>query len=135
MSIKIYYFSKFIKLKDLHIKTEAENKDKKYRNLISTLLKWSKQSYFTKLFQDNIKNLKNTWKVIKSVISNQTSPNAITDNHPLLTDSILVIQKRNFLFSFHQQIVIHFLFHFQIVTTFQRYIESTDFSLQSITFD
>ena len=118
MSITNYYFSKFSKLKDHHIKTEAENKDKKYRNLISALLKWSKQSYFTKLFQDNIKDLKNTWKVIKRVISNQTSPNAITDNHPLLTNSILVIQKRKFLFSFHQQIVIHFLFHLQIVTTF-----------------
>ena len=30
------------------------------RDLISTLLRQSKQSYFTNFFQDNVKNLKNT---------------------------------------------------------------------------
>ena len=29
----------------------------------------SKQNYFTKYFESNIKNLKNTWKRIKNVIS------------------------------------------------------------------
>ena len=38
----------------------AQNKNKKYRNLISTQLKKSKQSYFTIFFfQENIKELKN----------------------------------------------------------------------------
>ena len=30
-------------------------------------MKYSKQNYFTKYFESNIKNLKNTWKGIKSI--------------------------------------------------------------------
>ena len=45
-----------------HIRTEAQNKNKQYRNLLSKILKQSKQSYFTNFFQDNFINLKNTWK-------------------------------------------------------------------------
>ena len=41
---------------------------KQYRNLISTLLKRSKCLYFTKFFNDNPNNLKNTWKSIKNLI-------------------------------------------------------------------
>ena len=44
-------------------------KYKQYRNLISTLLKRSKRLYFTKFFNDNLNNLKNTWKGIKNLIS------------------------------------------------------------------
>ena len=32
-------------------------------------MKKSKQSYFRKYFEYNIKNLKNTWKGIKSIVS------------------------------------------------------------------
>ena len=41
----------------------------KYWNLISTLFKRSSHSYFTKFFQEHIKDFKNAWKVIKSFIS------------------------------------------------------------------
>ena len=44
-------------------------KYKQYKNLISTLLKRSKRLYFTKFFNDNLNNLKNTWKGIKNLIS------------------------------------------------------------------
>ena len=47
-------------------------KYKQYRNLISTLLKRSKRLYFTKFFNDNLNNLKNTWKGIKNLISFKT---------------------------------------------------------------
>ena len=40
-----------------------------YSNLSSTLLKESKRSYFTKLFQNNTNNFKNIWKVMKKLIS------------------------------------------------------------------
>lgn len=49
-----------MKLKDSHTQSETQNKYKQYRDLISTLLRQSKQSYFTNFFQDNVKNLKNT---------------------------------------------------------------------------
>ena len=45
--------------------TKIINKYKKYknhRNLISTLLKRSKQNYYEKYFEPNLNNSKNTWK-------------------------------------------------------------------------
>ena len=69
------------KKNEIHIKYEQ------YKNLISTLLKRSKLSYFTKFFNDNLKNLKNTWKGIKNLISiinyifsNTLIKNTISDN-------------------------------------------------------
>ena len=60
--------SKLIKLKDANLKNEVRFKFKEYRNLLSTLLKRSKQSYFTNYFQTDINDLKNTWKGIKKRI-------------------------------------------------------------------
>ena len=37
--------------------------------MLSTLMQKSKQNYFTKFFENNLKDLKNTWKGIKSIIS------------------------------------------------------------------
>ena len=45
---------------------------KKYRNLLSTLMKKSKQAYYDKYFERNWNNIKNTWKGIKSLISLKT---------------------------------------------------------------
>ena len=55
-----YLLSKFIKLKDAALKSEAHFKHKQYRKLISTLLKRSKHSNFKTYFQTNINDLKNT---------------------------------------------------------------------------
>ena len=41
---------------------------KQNRNVLSTLLKRSKHSYFSKFFESNWNNIKNTWKRIKSLI-------------------------------------------------------------------
>ena len=43
-----------------HIQEELDQKYKNYKNIIATLMKKSKQNYFTKYFESNIKNLKNT---------------------------------------------------------------------------
>ena len=43
--------------------------------MISTLLKQSKKIYNNKYFKDNISNMKNTWKGIKSIISLQKATN------------------------------------------------------------
>ena len=40
--------------------------------MLSILLKKSKQNYFTRFFENNLKNLKNTWKGIKSIISKKS---------------------------------------------------------------
>ena len=56
---------KYVNKKDPHIKEELHQKYKNYRNIIATLMKKSKQNYFTKHFESNIKNRKNIWKAIK----------------------------------------------------------------------
>ena len=73
ISIKNKLFSDYINKKDLSQKTELHIKYKSYRNMLSTLMKKSKQNYFTKLFENILKNIKNTWKGIKSMISMKSS--------------------------------------------------------------
>ena len=69
ISIKNHLLTKYIKLKDVTLKNEAQIKYKQYRNLLSTLMKESKKSYFTNYFQNNLNHLKSTWKGIKNLIS------------------------------------------------------------------
>ena len=52
-------------------------KYKKYRNLLSTLMKKSKQAYYDKYFERNWNNIKNTWKAIKSLISLKTEASRV----------------------------------------------------------
>ena len=60
ISIKNSLFVKFIKSNDINQRNEMHIKYKQYRNLILTLLKRSKCLHFTKFFNDNLNNLKNT---------------------------------------------------------------------------
>ena len=76
ISIKISLFAKFIKSNEFNQKNEIHIKCKQYGILISTLLKRSKRSHFTKFFTDNLNNLKNTWKGIKNLISLKTVLNS-----------------------------------------------------------
>ena len=55
----------FINKKDPVLKEEFHTKYKIYRNLLSTLMKKSKQVYYEKYFERNWNNIKNTWKGIK----------------------------------------------------------------------
>ena len=91
------------------IKEELHQKYKNYRNIISTrnivstLMKKSKQNYFTKYFESNIENLKNTWKGIKSIISLKhsasRSPNLLNFNNVLTSDSLEIANMFNNYFS------------------------------------
>ena len=63
-----HLLTKYIKLKDASLKTEAQIKYKQYRNLLSTLMKVSKRSYFINYFQNNLNDLKSTWKDINKII-------------------------------------------------------------------
>ena len=53
-----------------------------YRNLLSTFLKKSKEKYFTNFFNENIKDIKKTWKGIKTLVSMKQKNN---DTSSLIT--------------------------------------------------
>ena len=59
---------KSINKNDPQIKAKNNEQYKKYRNLLSALLKESKQIYYTKYFGSNWNNI-NFWKGIKTIIS------------------------------------------------------------------
>ena len=72
ISVKNKLLTKFINKKDPVLKEEFHTKYKKYRNLLSTVMKKSKQAYYDKCFERNWNNIKNTWKRIKSLFSLKT---------------------------------------------------------------
>ena len=80
---KIKLFNKFIKCGDSN-KKNFHQEYNTYRNGLSTLLKQSKKIYYNNHFRNNINNIKNTWKGIKSTISLNTkeseSPKIILNN-------------------------------------------------------
>ena len=75
ISIKNHLLAKYITLKDVTLKNEAQIKSKQYRTLLSTLMQESKKSYFTNYFQNNLNDLKHIWKGIKNLISIKELPN------------------------------------------------------------
>ena len=72
ISVKNKLIRKSINKKDAVLKEEFHTNYKKYRNLLSTLVKKSKQAYYEKYFERNWNNIKNTWKGVKSLISLKT---------------------------------------------------------------
>ena len=92
--LKNSVFKKYINKKDPHIKEELHEKYKNYGNVIATLMKKSKQNYFTNYFESNIKNLQNTWKEIKSIISLKnsasSSPSLLNFSNELTSDPLKI---------------------------------------------
>ena len=72
MFVKNKLLTNFVNKKDPILKEEFHTHYKKYRNLLSTLMKGSQQAYYVKYFEKNWNNIKNTWKGIKSLISLKT---------------------------------------------------------------
>ena len=72
ISMKNKLLKNFINKKDPILKEEFHTNYKKYRNLLSTLMKKSKQAYYDKYFERNWNNVQKTWKGIKSLISLKT---------------------------------------------------------------
>ena len=68
----------FINKKDPIVKEECHTNYKKYRNLLSTLIKKGKQAYYDRYFETNWNNIKITWKSIKSLISLKTVASSIS---------------------------------------------------------
>ena len=77
ISLKNKLLANFINKKDPILKEEFHTNYKKYRNLLSTLMKKSKRAYFDKYFERNWSNIKNTWKGIKSLISLKTVASSV----------------------------------------------------------
>ena len=77
ISVKNKLLTNFINKKDPILKEEFHTNYKKYRNLLSTLMKKSKQAYYDKYFERNWNNIKNTWKGIKSFISRKTVASSV----------------------------------------------------------
>ena len=68
ISAKNKLLTNFINKKDPILKEAFHTNYKKYRNLLATLMKKSKQAYYDKYFEKNWNNIKNTWKGIKPLI-------------------------------------------------------------------
>ena len=77
MSAKNKLLKNFINKKDPALKEEFHTKYKIYRNLLSTLMKKSKQAYYEKYFERNWNNIMNTWKGIKSLINLKTATSRV----------------------------------------------------------
>ena len=76
-SVKNKLLTNFINKKDSILEEECHTNYKKYRNLVSTLMKKSKQAYYDRYFERNWNNVKNMWKGIKSLISVKTVSSSI----------------------------------------------------------
>ena len=67
--------------------------------MLSTLLKRSKQSYSSKLFESNWNNIKNIWKEIKSLIAlkdiSTSVPRTLNHNNKTVTNPVEIANAFN----------------------------------------
>ena len=88
-----------MKCKNKILKEFHNNSYKKYRNLLSTLLKRAKEKCFTNFYNENIKDIKKTWKGIKTSISMKQKSNGttslITKDEKDINDPVLIINSFN----------------------------------------
>ena len=77
ISVKNKLLANFINKKDPILKEEFHTNYKKYRNLLTTVMKKSKRAYYDKYFEKNWNNIKNTWIGIKSLISLKTVASSV----------------------------------------------------------
>ena len=96
-------YSKFVKCKNQKLKEFNHSNYQAYRNLLSTLLKRAKEKYFTKFFNENIKDIKKTWIGIKSLVSvkhkNNDTPCIIRNDEKYINDPITIANTFNNFFT------------------------------------
>ena len=100
ISIKNKLLTKFINTKHPILKEQTYIEYKSYRNLLSALMKKSKQVYYNKYFETNWNNIKNTWKVIRSLTPLKTvassAPTVLSsDNGNTITDPYDIVKNFN----------------------------------------
>ena len=93
----------FINKKDPILTEEFHTNYKKYRNLLSTLMRKSKQAYYDKYFERNWNNIKNTWEGIKFLISLKTVASSVPtvlslDNGDTITSPYDIANTFNYYF-------------------------------------
>ena len=102
-------YSKFVKCKNKILKEFHHNSYKNYWNLLSTLLKRAKEKYFTNFFNENIKEIKKTWKGIKTLVSakqnNNETPSLITKDEKYINDPVSIANTFNNFFTSITKIV------------------------------
>ena len=102
-------YSRFVKCKNKILKELHPNNYKSYRNLLSTLLKRDKEKYFTNFFNKNIKDIKKTWKGIKTLVSmkqkNNDTPSLITKDEKYINDPASIANTFNNFFTSVAEIV------------------------------
>ena len=95
--------SRYLRAKDPERKQLLNQRFKVYRNMLVTLIRKSKQNHFNKYFSDNIKNLRETWKGIKSIIQTKNTsdslPTCIFDKDVSITDPTHIANTFNSFFS------------------------------------
>ena len=69
ISIKNALFKRYIKLKSPVKKNEVQQQYKSYRNPLSMLMIKNKQNYYEQFFKNNLNNLRNVWKCMRSLIA------------------------------------------------------------------
>ena len=69
ISVKNKFLTNFIKKRDAAKKAQLHLQYKNYRNLLSTLLRKSKENHNKKYFESNWNNAKIIWKAIKFIIT------------------------------------------------------------------
>ena len=94
---------KFIICNGSQTKEHLHTRYKEYRNLLSTLLKRSKTSYYDQYFDINWNNIKNIWKGIKSILSIKPNssdiPKILNTNEIVLTNPTEIANVFNNYFS------------------------------------
>ena len=105
ISVKDNIYKKFLKTNP-GIDKDKDNlfsKFKSYRNKISNLLSKAKRTYYTDYFQNNLNDIKNTWKGIKEIISISSKKSkqkiSLNINKKLTTDDITIANSFNDYFS------------------------------------
>ena len=102
-------YSRFVKCKNKILKELHPNNYKSYRNLLSTLLKRDKEKYFTNFFNKNIKDIKKTWKGIKTLVSmkqkNNDTPSLTTKDKKYINDPVSIANTFNNFFTSVAEIV------------------------------
>ena len=95
--------SRYLRAKDTERNELLYNRFKVYRNMIVTLIRKSKNNYFSKYFSDNVKNLRETWKGNKNIIQLKSNTNSlltcIFDKGSSITDPSQMANTFNFYFS------------------------------------
>ena len=95
-------FRKYIRCQNEISKKDLHFQHKNYRNLLPTLIKDSKKTHFSFYFKENIKDIKKTWKGIKSIIfmksKNSDIPSTILNNRECITESTTITNIFNYFF-------------------------------------